>query len=388
MRVDFRQNRGERARSDDWTRRFHADEDQLADAQRGEQVRAKGAMSRRRTIMVDDQNLPVIDPAQQVRGLVTRVHGLLSYVVDLEGRAWECSVRRVLRTLLIEQRSSVVVGDRVWFSDLSAYHDGAAVGVIDRVDERSSVLSRRVQRRREHAIVANADQLLGVFAVAQPRLKPHLVDRYIIAAERGGLRPVLCFNKVDLLDESAFADVEELAAAEGEFVDEQAAVTVGDAIAEFQRLGYHCVLTSATDDVGVDELRDALRDKITVVSGQSGVGKSSLINAVQPGLRLATKEVSAESEKGRHTTTLAELHPLAFGGYVVDTPGIRGFDLWSVASGELEAYFVEIAPLVAQCRFANCTHLVEDDCAVRSAVAQGAISVRRYLSYAKLYEEM
>lgn len=382
VRVDFRQNRADRRRSDEWTRRWHAGDEELADTARAESVRAKGALSRKRTIIVDEENLPRVEEGQWLCGLVTRIHGLICYVDDHAGRTWECTVRRVLRTMLIDQRSSVVVGDRVWFSDLSQWAQAQQVGVIERVAARSTVLSRRDRRRREHALVANADQLLIVTSVAAPRLKPHLIDRYLIAALKGGLRPLICVNKCDLLDESRWADTTDT---EGD----ADTLTVEEVVAEFAQLGYQCLFTSATTGVGLDELRAALHDRVTVLSGQSGVGKSSLINEIEPGLALATREVSSETDKGRHTTTHAQLIRLKSGGYVVDTPGIRAFDLWNVEPGELEALFEEFAPLVAECRFSDCAHRPEEDgCAIVAAVEEGRISLRRYHSYLKLLTEV
>jgi len=378
VRVDFRQNRQVRRRSDEWTRQYHADEQRLEETQRGETVRAKGDLSRKRTILVDQKDLHAVHESEWQRGTVIKVHGLFAYVIDGGGQTWECTVRRILRTLLIESRSPVTVGDRVWFSAQPSAAAALAAGVIERVEERVTRLSRRDARKRQHTIVANADQLLAVISVAQPHLRPHLVDRYIVAALKGQLRPVLCFNKMDLLGEDTVTAED----------DRQPRLSVRDAIQEFRVLGYPCLCTSAVTGVGLDELRTALRDHITVLSGQSGVGKSTLLNALQPALNLRTRDVSADTEKGRHTTSHAELLPLDFGGFVVDTPGIRAFDLWSVEPGELEACFVEFIPYVQKCRFNDCSHRFEDGCAVIAAVENGEISARRYYSYLKMFDEV
>jgi ribosome biogenesis GTPase / thiamine phosphate phosphatase len=380
VRVDFRQNRQSRRRSDDWTRQYRAEDAHLDETDRTESVRAKGDLSRKRTIIVDDRDLPAVDEALWCAGTITRVHGLICYVTAADGRSWECTVRRVLRTRLIESRAPVTVGDQVWFSDQSKQHDGAPVGVIERVAPRTTILARRDRRQRAHTIVANADQLLAVVSVAQPRLRPHLVDRYIVAACKGGLRPILCFNKIDLLAPDS--------AAESDEDEERGGLMVSDIIAEFRELGYACLCTSALSGAGLPELGSVLQGHMTVLSGQSGVGKSSLLNALQPALALPTSTVSAENEKGRHTTTLATVWPLDGGGFVVDTPGIRAFDLWSVAPGELEACFVEFIPLVPQCRFGDCSHRYEEGCAVIAAVADGVISARRYYSYLKMFAEV
>ena len=434
-RVDFRQNRQQRRRSDDWTQRYHTDEEELNDERSVESVRAKGELSRKRTVVVDENEAPIVDETQWRHGTITTVHGLICRVADDASRTWDCTVRRILRTLMIEQRAGVTVGDRVWFSDQSKFHDEQPVGVIERVEERKSVLSRRDRRQREHALVANADQLLIVASVAQPALKPHLIDRYLVAAGKGDLRPIICFNKCDLAperidlseseaeeaatfrpeisrleeqsesqspsisgndqdqpeDDELLEDVEDL---DDDFFDDEedefrpAPLSLDDAIAEFRALGYTCIRTSAVAGVGLDELRRELTGHMTVLSGQSGVGKSSLINALQPGLDLLVRAVSAETEKGRHTTSLARLLRLDFGGWVVDTPGIRQFDLWSVAPGELEAYFLDFVPHLSNCRFKDCHHQQEEGCAVMAAVAAGRISPRRYYSYLKLLSEM
>lgn len=387
VRVDFRQNRQQRRRSDDWTRRYHDDQDKLVDERLSESVRAKGELSRKRTVIVDEDDVQVVDEALWQPGVVTAVHGLVCRVEAENGNRWDCTVRRVLRTLLIEQRTSVTVGDRVWFSDHAKDHDGQAIGVIERVAERTTVLSRRDRRKREHTIVANADQLLIVTSIAQPALKPHLIDRYLVAAARGDLRPVICFNKCDL--EPGAVELEQEREGHSEPEDETGGrPTIDELFGEFRDLGYTCLRTSATERLGLDQLRRELTDHMTVLSGQSGVGKSSLINALQPHLNLKVREVSSDTEKGRHVTAHARLLALDFGGWVVDTPGIRQFDLWSVPPGELEACFTEFIPHIQNCHFNDCHHQQEEGCAVVAAVEAGEISERRYLSYLKMLAEM
>lgn len=376
LRVDFRQNRAAPRRESDWTRRYQDAPDRLIDERTVESVRAKGDLSRKRTVIVDDDAVPVADPAHQGRGVVAAVYGLVSRVVDDDGREWACTVRRVLRTLLIEQRSVVAVGDRVWYSPAGADLGALPSGVIERVEPRTTSLSRREFRGREHLLVANADQLLIISSVAQPRFKPHLIDRYLVAAGKGGLRPVVCLNKADLAEPQP------------DDLEREDAIHLADLLREYESLGYACLCTSAVTGAGLDQLREHLRGRMTVLSGQSGVGKTSLLNALQPGLHLAVQEVSGANQKGRHTTTHARLLRLDFGGYVVDTPGIRAFDLWNVAPGELEAHFVEFVPHLPQCRFHNCLHRDEIGCAVRAAVERGEISARRYWSYLKLFDEV
>lgn len=383
-RVELRPNRQPQRRADEWTRLYHDDQDRLADAQLSESVRAKGELSRKRTLIVDESDAPAVDESLWRPGVVTAVHGLVCRVEGDQGRTWDCTVRRVLRTLLIAQRAPVTCGDRVWFSDHSRPHAGALVGVIERVDPRSTVLSRRDFRGRQHAIVVNADQLLIIASVARPRLKPHLIDRYLVAAGKGNLRPVICFHKWDLASEYALC----LAPEEDEPDEDIRGGTLDSVIEEFRQLGYRCLCTSVVSSTGLEELKAELTGHTSVLAGQSGVGKSSLINALQPGLNLAVQEVSDENEKGRHTTAHARLLRLDFGSYVVDTPGIRQFDLWAVEPGELEAYFIEFAPRVARCRFNDCHHRDEEGCAIRAAVQSGQISERRYLSYLKTLEEL
>jgi ribosome biogenesis GTPase len=234
--------------------------------------------------------------------------------------------------------------------------------MIERVEPRHGVLTR-ASRRREHVLVANVDQVAIVVSLVEPDLKPHLIDRYLVLAQQGGLRPLILLNKADL------ADVVELQ----------------PMIGAYAQIGITVMLTSATTGMGVARLRQELRGRATVFAGQSGVGKSSLLNAVEPGLGLAVKSVSEGNSKGRHTTTYAQLIKLASGGWVVDTPGVRQLSLWDVRPEEVEGYFAEFRPFVPLCEFPDCTHTHETGCAVKNAVARRMISARRYHSYLGMF---
>ena len=375
IRVELRRNRTKPPRENDLTRQFQQDE-KADETQSGERVRAKGDISRHRTIIQDETattgSMPSIDIEQSRQGRVIRSHGLYSYV-ELEDRSlFRCTLRRLLKSLSTDERSIVTTGDVVWVRpsgvvvrpDPSELATSATVyeGMIERVEPRHGVLTR-ASRRREHVLVANVDQLVIVMSVVEPALKPHLIDRYLAAAHKGGLSPILCLNKCDLTD----------------------AVELQPLVGAYAQLGITTVLTSARTGLGVEHLRDLLQNRATVFSGQSGVGKSSLLNRVQPELGLRVKTVSDNSQKGRHTTTAAELIRLEFGGWVVDTPGVRQLQLWDTRPEEIEGYFREFRPYVPLCGFPDCTHIPEIGCAVKAAVDRRLISIRRYQSYVGLF---
>ncbi len=280
---------------------------------------------------------------------------------DGVGRVRVCEVRG--RLLLERGRDTLVaVGDRVW-----VLPEGEKKGLIERVDERHRVLSRQhpgEARPAEDVILANPDQALVVFAAARPEPHLRMLDRFLVIAEANELPVIICVNKVELTGEEA---------ARARF-------------GLYERIGYPVLYTSAKTHIGIDALRDLLTDRITVVTGPSGVGKSSLINAIHPALHLREGDLRDFMDKGRHTTRAAQLHRLPFGNasYVADTPGIRELGLYEIDAANLPFYFREMAAYLHNCRYPGCTHDHEPECAVRAAVARGEIAEARYDSYLRL----
>ena len=299
-----------------------------------------------------------VDVAACRRGRVLSVFGLTSTVLGDDGIAYQCATRRILKTLSTDERNPVVAGDRVLFRLGEERARLQKRGLIERVEPRHGTISRAVRGRRQ-VIVSNVDQLLIVASVAEPRLKPNLIDRLLVAAEKGRVRPIICINKIDLIEP---ANLEPL-------------------VGVYSRMGYPVLLVSAKTGFGTDRLRRLVAGRESVVAGQSGVGKSSLLNAIDTNLHLRVGAVSEENEKGRHTTTTARLLPIGCGGFVVDTPGMRSFELWDVIPEEVAGYYRDLRPYVSLCRFPDCTHTHEDDCAVKDAVTDGRLDERRYESY-------
>lgn len=259
----------------------------------------------------------------------------------------------------------LAVGDRVTLVG-DRQHPNA--WVISDIHERQSKLARRTpgQRQSERIVVANLDQVLIVFSTVRPEPHPRMLDRFLVIAEANGIAARIVINKTDLVSSEA---------TEALFSEQQAA-------------GYPVLRVSALTGAGLDQLRDVMVNRSSALTGPSGVGKSSLLNAMFPGLGLRTAAVSESVNKGRHTTVGAVLHALPCGGFVADTPGLREVGLWGIDAADVADCFPEFRPYLGQCRFADCTHVVEPGCAVREALAHGDIPLGRYNSYVKLREEL
>lgn len=316
----------------------------------------------------EDQKLKV-KPEDHQRGRVISIvpEGIL---VSIGDKTVTCHLRGLLKKEKTQSKNLVTVGDFVLFQE---YDEG--FGVIAQVEPRASVLSRadNLSRRKEQLIASNIDQVIITVSILEPPLKASLVDRYIIAAQKGNMKPVIAITKIDLLTDESIDPVER------EVETELLALM----LASYPEIGIPIVLISNVTGEGVEELKTLMKDKSSVFSGQSGVGKSSLINAVT-GLDIRVGSVVERTKKGAHTTTTTNLIPLSFGGWCVDTPGIKSFGVWDLDKNELDSYFTEIYALGKGCKFPDCSHLHEENCAVKEALESGTLSPLRYESYESL----
>lgn len=265
----------------------------------------------------------------------------------------------------------MAVGDRVGFtlSNVSADEKDGKIGLISSISERKNYIIRRSINlsKQAHIIAANIDQAVLVATLNYPVTTTTFIDRFLASAEAYRIPVLIVFNKTDRYD------------------NEQTQ-RMNDLISLYQKIGYSCLSTSAKTGKGMKELRAALKDKTNVVNGHSGVGKSTLINYLQPGLNLKTKEISDLHKTGKHTTTFSELYKFNFGGYIIDTPGIKAFGMLEMEAWEISHYFVEIFKISDYCQYNNCSHTHEPGCAVKEAVKNGEIAQSRFTSYLGLLE--
>ena len=284
--------------------------------------------------------------------------------VEKDGELYLCSLKGALKKVRGQHKNLVTVGDIVNFSIIAPKE-----GIIVQVDPRRSVLSRadNLHRRKEQLIAANIDQVIITVSVVEPPLKTAIIDRYIIAAQKGNMAPVIVINKLDLLKDAS----------------EEHTEIYKEVCAIYPPLGIPVIGVSAEDQTGIAQLKEVMKDKTSAFSGQSGVGKTSLINTVT-GMNYSVKPIVEKTGKGAHTTSTTNLLPLPQGGFCIDTPGIKSFGVWDLDREEIEHYFSEIFETGHNCHFPDCTHTHETECAVHEAVEEGKISLLRFESYLAL----
>lgn len=301
----------------------------------------------------------------QLEGLILKSTGSWYRVETKEG-IWECRIRGKLRLKGIKSTNPVAVGDRVLIEP-SPKEEGQGV-IIELLERRNYIIRKSVNLSKQTQILAaNLDQALLIATLEYPKTHLRFIDRFAISAEAYDIPFVLVFNKVDLYDQVLQDEMEFL-----RYV--------------YQDAGYQVLECSAQTGEGLEELKSLLQNKTSLLSGHSGVGKSTLVNQLEPNLDLKTKNISEAHEQGQHTTTFAEMHALSFGGYIIDSPGIRGFGLVDMDAQELGDYFPEIFRLKGDCKFNNCTHQHEPGCAVKAAVEANKLAFTRYESYLNFLE--
>lgn len=353
--------------------------------------RKEGKMQRKKAIAKDRSKYKKTDQAKYLKSVEKDQEAKLSkqdwlegrvlsimpqgVLVDFQGELISCVLKGLLKKEKTQAKNLVAVGDFVLFEKTAEKE-----GIIGHVKPRRTILSRadNLSRRKEQLIAVNIDQVIITISVVNPPIKSFIIDRYIIATRKGGMEPLIVINKIDLLDnredfDPIFLEVEK------EIYEE--------AIKAYAAAGIQLISVSAEQGQGIEELKQAMHNKASVFSGPSGVGKSSLINVIT-GLDLRVGDIVGKTKKGSHTTTTTQLIPLEFGGWCIDTPGIKSFGVWKLDRAELESYFPEIRDIGLHCKFADCTHLHEEDCAVQQALQEEKLSFLRYESYQALRQSL
>ena len=299
-----------------------------------------------------------------MEGLVTKSTGSWYQVQTDDGQKFDCRIKGIFRTKGITTTNPIAVGDRVEFE----MEPEQGTGVITKLHQRTNYIIRKSINLSKQAqvIAANLDQALLIVTLASPRTSLGFIDRFLVTAEAYDIPAALVFNKLDLFSDEG---LEILACYQS----------------IYENIGYPCYEVSAIEGTNVDEIAEIIKDKVTLFSGHSGVGKSSLINSLLPDLKLRTTEISEWHDKGMHTTTFAEMFELPQGGYIIDTPGIRELGVIDIEKNELSHFFPEMRARLNQCRFNSCRHINEPGCAVIKAVEEGEIELSRYESYLSIY---
>jgi ribosome biogenesis GTPase len=300
------------------------------------------------------------------KGVVLKSTGSRYRVLNDDGIILDCSVKGKLRIQELRTTNPIAVGDNVLFAPDKRSNSGIITEVLDR---RNYIL-RKASNLSKHSqiIAANVDQLFLMVTIIQPETPVEFIDRFLITAEAYRVPANIIINKTDIYGENEISKMEYLEAM-------------------YSRIGYNCIRLSVIQNINIAELKHLMKDKVSLISGNSGVGKSTLLNELNPLLNLKTAEISDYHKQGKHITTFPEMHMMPFGGFVIDTPGIRGFGVVDMERNEIYHFFREIFQKSKECRFNNCLHLDEPGCAVRRAVENGSIDFMRYRSYINIIED-
>lgn len=303
----------------------------------------------------------------QKTGLVYKSTGSWYTVRTAEGESFECRIKGKFRIKGIKSTNPIAVGDWVDF-ELNEAGD-EVTGLIHTIHERKNYLIRKSVNlsKQVHIIAANVDLLFILVTIDNPITTTSFIDRLLVTAEAYGIEAVLIFNKVDTFSE--------------ETLDEQLYLQY-----VYENIGYKCLRVSAEKEKGLEALKELMKDKVSMFTGHSGVGKSTLVNVLEPGLNLKTKQISEQHQQGQHTTTFAEMYDLNFDAKIIDTPGIRGFGIVDMEPQEVGDYFPEFFELKDQCKFNNCLHREEPNCAVKDALDRDEIAWSRYKSYIQILD--
>lgn len=303
-----------------------------------------------------------------MQGIVYKSTGSWYQVKDVTGKVWNARMKGVFKLDDITSTNPIAVGDVV---DFELENENEQSVIITKIHDRRNYINRQSPRikSQQHIVAANIDQSLLIATIKEPRTSQGFIDRFLVACEMYHVPAILLFNKLDLYKEKELVLFERLKDV-------------------YEKIGYTVIGASLKQHTNIEEIKELLQDKITLISGHSGVGKSTFINAVLPHAQIRTQDVSGWSGKGQHTTTFAEMYELPFGGKIIDTPGMKEFGLVDVEKAELSGYFPEMRERLQDCQFNNCLHINEPGCAVKQAVIDGEIDEDRYVSYYNILESL